>query len=485
MKAGRKEYALGFCVFLFIIFSFYYSLENKDRVPKTTLSEKPSLPTDSNFSQNIALSEKSPLGKQEYESSSFEYSPVSDSNRPDVQTKPEQTKIQNPITQDSSRKKEVASKIMQVLTGQSNASDGISRKQLFDIMSNKESPIKDRRRAAWNLSKTCDEQELQRLKQMLQDQNFPGTLKATIVEALGYSADSGKKEVIVSALEDKDELVVCGAIKGLAVIGDEDSTKILADIPKNSGVSDRIKSEAINGLGRIERPDAYEALIAMYYDSKTNNNSDLQEEIISALGQRDISETGEFFLNVLKDDSADNSLRTAAVEAAGDSKGDKTGFLLNALYDKDSHVRAEAAWGMAMAEEPANVTNELQNILINEQDSEVRKRLYQALNNQETVDIDAVVPVISRESDIDTKIAGYDLLAKNIDNVIENENLMAWIDKTVLPDLKEAALKADKPNTRLSAVITLKKIRTEESFSVLEEIAAQSTDSKVVNAITK
>jgi len=485
MKDGNRKSLWGFFVFLFIIFSFYYFLENKGRTPKTAISEKPSLPTDSNFSQNTAPSEKSPSGKQEYESSSFEHSPVSDSNRPDVQTKLEQAKVQKAEDSSLKVKKEAASKIMQVLTGQSNASDGISREKLLDIMFNKELPIKDRRRAAWNLSKTCDAQEFQKLRQMLQDENSPRILKATILEALGYSADPAKKEVILSALENEDELVVRGAIRGLSVIGDEDSIKTLENISRYSGASDSIKSEAIYGLGRIDLPDAYETLVAMYSDSKANNNSDLQEEIISALGQRDISETREFFLNILKDNSADVSLQTAVVGAVGDSKGNKTEFLLNTLYDKNNQVRAEAAWGLAMAEEPANITNELQNVLINEQDSEVRKRLYQALGNQETVDIDAVVPVISSESDIDTKIAGYDLLAKNIDDIIENKDLKAWIDKTVLPELREAALKADKLNTRLSAVITLKKMCTEESFSVLDEIAAKSTDSKVINAVTK
>ena len=81
------------------------------------------------------------------------------------------------------------------------------------------------------------------------------------------------------------------------------------------------------------------------------------------------------------------------------------------LHDKDSEVRAAAAWTLAAQEEPGNIAREAEAILQKEPDAKVRTRLYQALGNQENVDIGGRIPGDIEQVKPDARAAGYDLFA--------------------------------------------------------------------------
>jgi HEAT repeat protein len=385
--------------------------------------------------------------------------------------------------QTETKKEATVSEVLSMLTRQpkySNLSAEESAKKLATLL-DKGASLKECRKAAWILAKEGDTKTLSALKQILADPTSAPDLKTAIVEGIAYSADPQKKEVFLSALNDQSEAVARAAIKGLAVIGDEDCVSVLSDIAWSPDESSNIRSEAIMSLGKIPDPAAYKSLVDLYGESASQNNADSQEKIITALGQRDIAETGAFFDQILKGKEADPTLRVAVAESLEGAQGDVSPFLVNMLHDEDSEVRAAAAWTLATREEPGNVSQEIQALLGTEADPEVRMRLYQAMGNQENINIDAVAPAILNESDPEARSAGYDLLAKSIGSS-ENADLKGQFDKAIVPELKETALTADKLNSRLGAIISLRRANTEQSYRALEEIAAQSKDSRVVQA---
>lgn len=387
---------------------------------------------------------------------------------------------QSAVDTEGSARDKVSKAILGKIAGQSDL-DGYSEEELLGIFLDSQAALKDRCKAAWHLAKNSNSEILRDLERILLQDDTPAQLKAAIAEGLGYSSDPEAKNIIISALKDKDEIVVRGAIRGLSAKGDTEAVSILSDIVRSGKARKNVITEAAIGLGNIAHPDAYNALMEIYNIAKASGDVELKEDIISALGYRDIAETGRFFEKLMEENASDSSLRIAVIEALQDAKGETGSFFLRSLSDQNSEVRAEAAWALASAEEPGEIGDDLLKLLEKEGDAEVRKRLYQALGNQEEVNIDKIAGYIFDESDLDTRLAGYDLLAKQINNT-ENAALREQFDHSVINDLREVALSADGLNLRLSAVITLKRVNTQDAVNALEEIAAKSLDAKVVKA---
>jgi HEAT repeat protein len=375
------------------------------------------------------------------------------------------------------------SKVLGALIRQSTNLSAEERAKKLALVLDRGALLKDRREAAWILAKGGDAETLSALRQILADPAAAPDLKAAIIEGLAYSNYPQKKEVFLSALAEKNEVVARAAIKGLSSIGDQESVDILSGIAGSPDEPGILVSEAIAGLGKISNPLAYQTLVDLYNESagKDNSDSDSRQEIIAALGQRNISETGEFFDQILKGKDSNPELRVAVAQSLEETQGDVSPFLINMLHDENGEVRAAAAWTLAAREEPGNIAREAEAILQKEPDAKVRTRLYQALGNQENVDIGAVFPAISNESDPDARAAGYDLLAKNI-GTLKNTDLKERFENAIVPELKQSALTADKLNSRLSAIITLRRANTEQSRRALEEIAAQSKDNRILEA---
>jgi site-specific recombinase len=59
-----------------------------------------------------------------------------------------------------------------------------------------------------------------------------------------------------------------------------------------------------------------------------------------------------------------------------------------------------------------------------------------------------------------------------------------WASQVIIPELHQIVLTSDRLNMKLEAVIALRKAQKPESAAVLDEIAATSTDQRVIDAIT-
>lgn len=357
----------------------------------------------------------------------------------------------------------------------------LSKEELISLLVDQEASIRDRRQAAWNLARKATKEMLQTFEQFLSLQNTPAYIKAAIVEGLGYSSNKEARELIIEALGNEDDVVVCGAIRGLSVIGDENSISILTKFLSSADSTRGFGTEAAIGLGNIDHPDAYNALIEAYYSAEKYGNENLKYDIIKGLGRRDIAETEEFFQDILDKNTSDPSLRLAAIEALENSQDDTGLFFLNCLNDENPEVRAEAAWALTFAEDWGPYAMDLQAHLANEDNAEVRKRLYQALANQEEIDIDAAAGLIFKEENLGARLAGYDFLARKI-GASDNKILREQFDKKAIPELQRIALSEESLNLKLSSVISLKRAGTELSFSALEKIAERCSDHNVLRA---
>jgi HEAT repeat protein len=123
------------------------------------------------------------------------------------------------------------------------------------------------------------------------------SVKAAIYEGLGYSSVLRAKELLITALHNEDEGIVCAAIRGLGAIGDKDAVFMIVDMMNSDAVSEIVAGEAAGALGQIDSPDAYIALVDAYQSIETSDEG-IGEDIVSALGYRDISETGDFFKQI-------------------------------------------------------------------------------------------------------------------------------------------------------------------------------------------
>jgi hypothetical protein len=119
-----------------------------------------------------------------------------------------------------------------------------------------------------------------------------------------------------------------------------------------------------------------------------------------------------------------------------------------------------------------------------EQDPEVRRRLYQALGNQESFDASTALALIQRETDASARMAGMDLVASSLHNNPTPE-LQTYFDQTAVPALKNAALTGESSHERMAAVIALVRAGTPSAMSALQVVAQQAMDPRVKQSADK
>jgi HEAT repeat protein len=364
-----------------------------------------------------------------------------------------------------------------------NGNPDEARLAALDVLFDQGSEPKERRRAAWLLARDANSVDTQVWSDLLMDPSFPDYLKATVAEALGHSSVPETRDLVTAALSNPSEAVVRGAIKGLSAIGGKDSIERLSDLMYSPKSSAGIREEAARGLGRIEDPQAMEVLVGAYAHATFAEDMEFRAEILSTIGQRESDEESVGFLqNVLDDEATAGSLRLAAITALQDYSGEVGPLLLKYLSAQDSDIREEAAWVLSVAEQPGELSPELLGLLAGERDAAVRKRLYQALGNQEQVDLLAVKAQVQRETDRQAKVSGYGLILENLKDA-EGAGIGQWADEVAIPELCEIVMTADTLNERLEAVIALQKARTPEADAALQGIAMVSVDQRILDAI--
>jgi hypothetical protein len=115
---------------------------------------------------------------------------------------------------------------------------------------------------------------------------------------------------------------------------------------------------------------------------------------------------------------------------------------------------------------------------------EVRTRLYQALENQDTPDPASLVPLIISDGDTTTRIAGMKLLATQLAFGEGSPALAKQFDDVVVPQLAALSISGQDFQIRFGSVIVLRQAKTPQALRALDTIAAQSREAQIVRAAT-
>ena len=102
-----------------------------------------------------------------------------------------------------------------------------------------------------------------------------------------------------------------------------------------------------------------------------------------------------------------------------------------------------------------DLSSQLLAMLQNEGDPDVRLRLYQALNNQDSYDSAAVLALVQKETDPAAITAGLESLAKAFAANPTDPQLQSYFAQTGVDQLKNIILGASDLDTRQKAVIAL------------------------------
>ena len=339
-------------------------------------------------------------------------------------------------------------------------------------------PMSERKAAIQALAKLGTPEAIAALKEALASGSEE--LRVAVAEGLGECASPECSAMLLGLLNDPSQAIVQAAIRGLAQLGSPEAVTALTQLLNDSLRSGDIRSEAATGLGTVAGPGAMAALAQA---AMTLGDEDLVTQVLNAIGGRDVSETQPFFQQYMGS-AVSSDLRVAAIESLWQAKGDPTAFLTGYISDSDAEVRASAAWAISATDANGNAGPQLLSALQGEQDSDVRRRLYQALSNQESFDTSTALALIQRETDPTARVAGMDLLASSLRNNPTPE-VQSYFDQTAAPALKNTALTGESNQERMAALIALVRASTPASMSAIQDLAQQSTDPRIQQSAAK
>ncbi len=360
---------------------------------------------------------------------------------------------------------------------------GLTEAELIVIILDENQPLAARRAAVWRLAESSRVESLAALKEVIGDSVFPVDLRAAAAEALGRSPVPGARDALIGLLktDESADVVLRGAVRGLAAIGDADAVGLLGRLLQDAGVAESVRAEAADGLGTVESPLAGALLVAAFRRLPTDD-SDMAESILRGLAQRDFGETEPFFRALATDPAIPVAERVTAIEALGNADGYPGRFLLGVLKATEPEVRAAAAWALATHQDPGEMAPALLAALATEPEASVRLGLYQALTNQDSVDPAACAEQVLRERDFEARLAGYNLCAGLVQKAPDSQ-VADLFAKTAVPELTAVALGSTGTKMRLAAVAALQRAATPEANAALTKIAAGTKDTRVAAAV--
>ena len=339
-------------------------------------------------------------------------------------------------------------------------------------------PLKTRCEAARLLARLGTAEAMTALKNALAA-NSPPYLKAAIAEAFGECPSAEAPGLLNSLVHNKDEITARGAVRGLALRGDAAALTSLGNLLFNPETPISIRTEAAMSLGDVKLPGAQDMLVRAVTEIQDES---VVESVLTGLAKRPFSETQFFFNNYLLSTNVSAESKAAAIEALGNAPGDTASFLLNYLNNPSAEIRAAVAWALVTAESAGDIGTQLTGALKQEQDPQVRIRLYQALRNQSAANSQALLPLVQNETNTTARLAGLEYLAGTVRSSSTPE-VAVFFNQTAVPELKSTALNSDNSQNRLAAVLALQRAGTPEAIVALQTIAQQSKDQKVLSAV--
>lgn len=337
-------------------------------------------------------------------------------------------------------------------------------------------PLKARRQAAVELARIGSDEAIAALKTALLD--GPPYLKAMIAEGLGESAHPEAEAMLLGLLRDPDEVVARGAIQGLATRGTAQAAQALQEVLFDATRPESVRTEAALALGDVPQPEALNALARALSEI---DEPGMIESILEGLGKRPFEETESLFRSYLETPNLPSDMKAAALEALSSTQGDVSSFLLGFASDPDPEVRGTAIAALGNSENQSDLGPQLMGLLKDETDPDVRAKLYEALKNQDNLNAADLLAQVQAETASPARLAALNTLAAVL-HTSDSEAARQYFDQVAVPELKNSALTAEDPDDRLEALASLRLAGTALSLQTIQDIAAHSTDPKIVQA---
>lgn len=297
-------------------------------------------------------------------------------------------------------------------------------------------------------------------------------LRAAVAEAIGRSQWSDAGDILRELLTEQDTVVLRGAISGLALLGDNAAIESLQMLLLAENTDEMIRTYIASKLGDVQTEVALNTLIAATAVSLTEETL---LNVVTSLAKYPFEQTGEIFKDIFTKNQANIEFLTEATEALANSDKKALPFLLDiASRYSDAEVRASAAWAAGFNAHTGNLAEPLAQLVPQESDDEVRRRLYEALMRQDNIPSQQLLEQVITEHDVATKVAAANMLAMSLHQSGADAMVQQSFNQEIVPDLIATALGDYSTNLRYRAVFALIRAGTADANSALTIISQQA-----------
>lgn len=294
-------------------------------------------------------------------------------------------------------------------------------------------------------------------------------LKLVVAESLGTCPNPQSAEVLLKLVNDPSQGTKVGAIRALGIRGDAEAAKCLAQVLLDGERAEDVRMHAALALADVRQTGAFEALTRAALDPE----SSVAEQALQSLAKRPYDETRSFFEQFLTHVDTPRESKIAVLEALGEAKGDPTPLLLSYASSSDEEMRSAAAWGLLALEEAPAMHEPLLSWLKSESNAEIRARLFNALQQQDSASPGDVLAAVRSETNPGTKLAALGAAAAFVSS--GEKELMTFFDSEAVPELSRIAVEGQRAD-RVTAVANLVRAGTPVARAALENIAKSSSD---------
>jgi HEAT repeat protein len=296
----------------------------------------------------------------------------------------------------------------------------------------------------------------------------PPEHKAFMAQLISSTGNPAVKEWLLPLLNEANERLAIAAIRGLSAIGGDEISARIAEILKDHQRSDRVRVEAAQGLAVIGTPAAIEILAEAFGQV---SQDDVATEILRSLGQFPFPTIAKTFSDYLSAPETPEEMRVVVVEALAFSTQEAVPFLLGlAESDVSTDVRASAAWAISTHTDDRYLGETLARLAEREQETDVRRRLYEAMLPQVNILAERLLPLVQAEDDIATRVAGFNAIGRAAG--LEPSSVSAAVfDQQIVPELLQIATSENSLNIQMRAVFALRYARTAAAQGALSVIA--------------
>jgi HEAT repeat protein len=321
-----------------------------------------------------------------------------------------------------------------------------------DIASNRAAHFSDRREALLRLIADSPVDALASLRRILQADEEDVELKAFAARALARLDSDEARQLAAETAWSGEPQVARAAVRGIAEQDNPASAATLSQLLLDQNATDSVRIEAATRLAEMRTPEAFAALLqATYADLDRDPGEPVFHGVLTAMTRNHPNRIGNFVDQLVNHPSTPDQTRSTALDAmAGGSGPQSLALLLEKAAAGDPEVRDAAIWAMIDHSDLKLAGPYLTELAAREETPWVRAGLYEAIRQQDVVDVAPYWDLVLSEKDINARLRGMKLLASHIP-----PGSVTRFEAEVVPQLQTIAREDRSVTNRLNAINAL------------------------------